>query len=228
MAWYLIVASLAMFVLFGIHTLGDPLQGSVVSFDDENLSGIFVEVDDFVQDPNVSLEFSTLTHSKPSLDEMIVFEQTLIIENLHDAEYEARINLWNHDETPTSLLAAAQSMQISHNGTTMSEAPVVILTLEEGARVALDITYQTPPVEEDSWCELRTVADIIPEDAQIINSDIELTTVVEEECIVSLSHPFLDDFSGLAVPVSVDESRVREIRYGDSQLTIEDGMIIFG
>ena len=120
------------------------------------------------------------------------------------------INLWNHNETiPHTFLTDIRSMDVFLDGEVISEVP--ILTVPAGEHT-LTVHYQTPPVNREVICEKQTVRDILPPGAQVISSDLDLDTYVQEVCRIRLYHESYTSYSDVAFEIDeIDRNRIVSI-----------------
>lgn len=131
-----------------------------------------------------------------ALDIPVNWTQRISVESTENAS----INLWNHNETvPSTLLSDAIEIRIERNGSVISEVP--IFQVPEGSW-NLTVTYTTPEVRREVTCEDRTVADLLPDGAQLITSDLPLDTFVQKVCTIRLYHESYTPYTGVSFEVT--------------------------
>lgn len=107
------------------------------------------------------------------------------------------INLFE-SSVPVDLIASALEITIRERGTIIAETPVFYL---DGAH-ELEVTYATSPVRTTVECAEERLRDVIPADAQNVETDVDLSAVLSERCLVTVQYEPPPVYSNIIIPLS--------------------------
>lgn len=174
-------------------------DSSGVLFDD--LGGAYVSVDDYFFDAqinesidskllgDINMTFGEITQRALEQGKPVMWDQQLLLENIGSSSIEFTINLWSHDDVYNrSFLWDVLRVNMTTDNELLSQTPIGVVTLAPGEKKLVDVYYETPVVTFVSTCFEITVADLIPADATIISSTVDMTAIVEEVCTGSIEY----------------------------------------
>ncbi len=204
--------------------------GGVVAVDDEfGLSDLYVALDDEIEiDKSFTVELSDLLQGDVVVGEPVSWYQEFKIRNDENESKNLTINLANYDDLPDDFLSDVNSFAVYSHIDQISETPVFNIQLEPLEEEVLTIIYRTAPVLTDITCKDVTVADLIPGDAVILSSDVDLSSVVLSQCNLRVYHNSLTHYENVKVDLGfIPDSSSSSIYYveGDKFLELIDGVV---
>jgi len=168
-----------------------PLPGEIVVITDNDtmMSGFYVELGDnnFTKTTEVNdfeIEFSEPEQNKIVAGlPILIYQEVKIVNNQEDSIF-TDINLWNYVE---EMLTNSVSVKImTKDAELISEEPIIFTQLEAFESKELIIVYEFPPIEKDIFCTTKTLGDILPKDAKIINAELSLDSIIESTCTIKI------------------------------------------
>ena len=141
-----------------------------------------------IQD-DIAITFGEIVQSPLVDNANVAWTQLITLTNTGDAN-DITLNLWSHDDIlDRSFLWDIVKVSMDVDGEQISQTPIGIISLGVGETKTVTVSFETPAVIVTKNCFDVTVADLLPSDATIIESSIDLTTVVESICTGSIEYP---------------------------------------
>jgi hypothetical protein len=182
-----------------------PSPGEVIFVEDGDSMGVYVKLGES-ENIRYRIEFDELVQGPARIGTPVTWTQNGRI----TTEENVTVNLWNHNETiPGDLLTDLTSISITLNGSVASEVP--LFNVPQGTW-EFSIEYTTPALEQQIICESLTLADFVPDGAEIISSDLPLDTVVQERCRIRIFHEGSVRYTGVEPDLQgIDPDSIRSI-----------------
>lgn len=180
-------------------------ESSVVVINDNisDFGGIYVSIDDALStnessqkqqqakvgdvigtavDGDVQISFGEISQ-QPLVDgQNVKWVQQIILTNSGEAK-EVALNLWSHDDIYNrSFLWDILKIEMRIGQNQISQTPIGLIPIKAGEEVIVTVSVETPSVTIEKSCYDITLADLIPEDAVIIESTADLDLVIESVC----------------------------------------------
>ncbi|MBN1646248.1 hypothetical protein JW868_04380 [Candidatus Woesearchaeota archaeon] len=211
--------------------LSDLISSSGNVVISENGGGVYVQLDDnVIHDENVKLIIKELKQGEIFLDVPVEWYQEIVIENKQNENIKFNLNLWNYQNIiPKSFLNDVTAFSFYIDGELISETPIASFTLEPFQRLVVSVVYQTPSVSLQKNCGQMTILDLIPFDANLISSELDINARVGEVCRVKIFHHTLTHYKDIKLTLDdISISRVQSVYYieGGKYLEVRDGEII--
>ena len=181
-----------------------------------------------LEEKGIKIELSKINYSKIILGKNITAEQELTL-NFNNSKYKnntynklfLKIDLYMH--VKKELLKNLKEIKIyDEKNNLISETPFLILndnsfnnnninntnnTKNTEEILKFKIKYKIKPIEEKTFCERKTIKDIIPKEAYNINSNLNLNETIKEECKIILKHDLIKEFLEQKIYFDINENK---------------------
>lgn len=146
---------------------------------------------------DIELTFGELVQSPLVDGANVVWTQLITLQNSGSAQ-DTTLNLWSHDDVLNrSFLWDVVKVSMMIDGEQISQTPIGIVTLNSNEVKQILISYETPAVILTKNCFELTVSDLLPSDAVVIESSIDLDVVVESICTGTIEYPLGSRYTGV-------------------------------
>ncbi|MFH1590897.1 MAG: hypothetical protein ABIC95_03130 [archaeon] len=207
--------------------------GDIVAIEDA-LTGqtdLYVELKDHVDigGDTYQVSFSPREQGAIVLDVPVQWSQVVTVTNLLDASQVVSLNLMNYqDDIGAEFLGDVTEYEVFLNGEVVSDTVVVVLELVSLQSVDLVVNFRTPPVVLEKNCVVERVKDLIPSDATLVSSELDLNTALGELCVLRLHHDTATHYHDVVVGLDeFDVDSIESVYYveGQQYLPFADGTI---
>lgn len=214
----LLVALLVLFTVLVVpFTLGDQPTNTTPT----NLTNTTIQTE---QETNYTAVFSPLYQEAILIGEPVSIYQTIDVTNHAQEVLSATLQL--ADYVDTVYLEEALSISVASVGEESElETPTVLLNIPPGETREYILTYTFTPVYKEVTCEQTTLADILPQDATQVESQLAIAETIQHICHVRIHHEGDIHYYDITVPLDEFEpSTIESIYYveGDTHLTIDE------
>ena len=200
-------------VLFSVFAINDSLNNlnetnlTVENMSSNETDGSSVPESYYLEigsDDGLNLDFSEAIPKFEDFGDSIIWYQTLLVENTLDSMFSGSVDLLSNNYAK-SLLDADAKVAIYEDGGILSDTFAFNTEIEPNSEKEFEIEYYTNPIYYDLICSEKGVTDIIPSDAIIIDSDVDLNLIENysfKVCNLSLDYDSSLDYSNLKIPVA--------------------------
>jgi len=209
------------------------LSGELLTIEDNqtNQTNFYFEMVDKPNDTQeVSVQLSEIEQGTIFLDLPVNMYQTVTITNTGDEKSTFTINLWDYPEQlPYKYLSESKSIKIYSDDELVSEQPIILTELEPAESKEFTIIYEFEPVHKELNCDTKRISDLLPIDAEIIESDIDVNTVLSKECNVRIYHDGPVHYFDVDVYLDdKDSDNIKSIYYveGEQYLEVTNNSIV--
>ncbi|MGM5480824.1 MAG: hypothetical protein ACQESE_00270 [Nanobdellota archaeon] len=187
------------------------VSGEVITDTDitTNSSSYYIELDETAEPLELNVSVDGTEQGDVQIDVPVKFTQELSVTNVAPSEVELTINLWKLRGVDDALLNDMNSLEITSNGTLISEQSLFPLRLEANESKNLMITYTLPEVTMTMECTEKTIEDVLPEDATITEAELNISSVLTKECSVQVAHDGSAVYEDVTIPL--DQVDVKDL-----------------
>lgn len=200
---------------------------------ESGFSDMYVELsDDSLQnesllDESLLVEYSEIDQGDITIGQSVYWYQNITLTNLL-SEPTSFIFELSPSEIGEDFLSDVDYFEIYQDGMFVS-TDVFLVELDSNETITYQVTYRTPPVQVSKECREEHLSDLIPADAVIISSDLDLDTKIRTVCDIKVFHDTVTHYTNLVIPLDgIDPNDVDSIFYveGGIELDMKDGVVL--